>query len=91
MRHQCLVYFFCRASETFNIANIFFSVKISLTAPKIMYLDTYKIFFNALLCRHLVKYKNKDSERTGTILSTVIKLSLSYTDPYLLAEFIQIG
>ena len=74
MRHQCLISFFGGASKTFDIANIFSSVKIALAAPKNMNLDTYRIFFNALSYRHSVKSKNRDSERMGTIASKFIKL-----------------
>ena len=50
----------------FYIAN-FLSVKISLDAPKIMFLDTYEIFFNALLYGRSVKGNNQDPEITSTI------------------------
>ena len=71
----------------FDIANFFSSVKIALAAPKIMHLDTYRIFFNALSNGHSVKGNNQDSDRTDKTASSVLKLSSSYTDPYLLAEF----
>ena len=75
----------------FNIANFFSSLKIALAALKILYLDTYRIFFNALsFFLRSVKGKNKYSERTGIIASAVIKLYSSYTGPNLLAEFSQI-
>ena len=83
---------FCRgAFKTFNIAYFLFSVQITLGAPKIMYLGTYKIFSDALQYGRSIKSKNQDSERTGTIASSVLNLYSSYTDPYLLSEFIQIG
>ena len=75
----------------FDIANFFSSVKIALAALKLMYLDTYNIFFNALSYGRSVKGNNQDPERMGTIASSVLKLSSSYTDPYLLAEFSRIG
>ena len=75
----------------FDIANFFSSVKIALAALKLTYLDTYRIFFNALLYGRPVKGKNQDSEITGTIASSVTSLFLSYTEPYLLAEFNRIG
>ena len=56
-----------------------------------MYIDTYRIYSNKLSCDSSLKGKNKDTEITVTITSKVIKLSLSYTDPYLLTEFSQIG
>ena len=70
----------------FDIAN-FLSVKIALAALKLMYLDTYKIFSNALPYERSVKGNNQDSERRGTITLAVLKLSSSYTGPYLIAEF----
>ena len=51
--------FFCGSFQTFDIANFFSSVKISLAAPKIRYLDTYGIFLNTLSYRNSVKGKNK--------------------------------
>ena len=75
----------------FNIANFVLSVKIALSGLKIMYFDTYKIFLNTLSYERSVKGNNQDSERTGTISSSVLKLSSIYTGPYLLAEFSQIG
>ena len=83
--------FYRVASETFNIGNICFSIKIALAAPKIIYLDTYKIYFNALYYGHSIKGNNKYSERTGKIASSVLKLYSSYTGPWLLAEFSRIG
>ena len=44
MRHKLLVSFF-GTFETFDIAN-FFSVKIALAAPKIMYLCTFSEYFS---------------------------------------------
>ena len=71
----------------FDIANYFSSVKIALAALKIVYLDTYNIFFNAFPSRRSEKYNNKDDERTVTLSSLVHNLSLSYTDPSLISEF----
>ena len=56
-----------------------------------MYLDTYKIFFNPISYGHSVLGNNQDLEITSTITSSVLKLYSSYKDPYLLAEFSQIG
>ena len=83
--------FFLGVSETFNIVNYFPSIRTDLAAPKIMYIDTYRIFFIDLSYGYSVKGKNQDSEKMVTIASAVPKLSLGYTDPYLLAEFSQIG
>ena len=74
----------------FYIAN-FLSVKISLDAPKIMFLDTYQICFNALLYAHSVRGNKQDAEGTGTTTSAVLKLYSSYTDPFGIAEFNRIG
>ena len=71
----------------FDIANFFSSEKIALAAPKIMYLGTYRIFYNALSYARSVKGNDQDAEGTGTIASTVLKLSSSCTDPFGLAEF----
>ena len=76
--------------SAFDITNYSSSVKIALAAPKIMYIDTYRIFFNALSYASSVKGNNQDAEITSTIASKVIKLSSIYTEPFLLAEFIQI-
>ena len=48
-------------------------------------------FFNALSNGHSVKGENKYPEIMGKIASSVLKLSSSYTNPYLLAEFSRIG
>ena len=74
----------------FDITN-FFIIKIALAAHKLMYLDTYIIYFNALSYGHLVKGNSKYSERTSTITSSVLNFSPSYTGPSLLAEFSRIG
>ena len=79
--------FFCVAFKTFNIANFFSSIKSILAAPKIMFLDIFRISFNELMSTHLVRGNNQHAKGTGTIASAVLKLSLSYTDPFLLAEF----
>ena len=89
MRHQHLVNFFAERSKYSTLLTFF--CKISLTALKLMYLGTYGIFFNLLSYRHSVTGNNRYLERTGTISSLVITLYSSYTDPYLLAEFSQIG
>ena len=64
-------------------------MEIFLVSPEIMLLETYKIFFKELTFMHLVTANNKNLKIMGTILSAVIKLSSSYTDPFLQAEFIQ--
>ena len=51
----------------FDIANFIFSVKNPLAAPKIMYLDTYNIFFNELTYARSVNGNNKNEEGTVTI------------------------
>ena len=58
MRHPHL-FFFRGSFEIFDIANFFSSVKIALAALKLMYLDTYRIFFNALSYGHSVKDKTR--------------------------------
>ena len=55
--------FFCGTFKIFGIATFFSSVKIALTALKLMYVDTYKIYLNTLSCWRSVKYNNKDSEQ----------------------------
>ena len=82
MRHQYIVSFFAERSKC-STSLTFFSFKIALAALKLIYLDTYKIFFNTLTHGHSIKGDNQDSERTGTISS-------NYTDLYLLAEFSRI-
>ena len=66
--------FFCVASKTFDIANSFSSVKTSLPAPKIMYLDTYRTFINAILCERPVKVTIKMQK----VLSQPYRQFLSY-------------
>ena len=90
MRHQRLVSFFEDRSKGLTLLT-FFSIKIALAAPKMMCLDTYRIFIDALLYRHSVKGNNQDPEITGTIASSVLNLPSGYTDLYLLAEFSRIG
>ena len=90
MRYQHLIYFFEERLKR-STSLPFFSVKFALAAPKIMYLDTYIIFFNALSNGLSVKGNNQDSEITGTMESSVLNLSSSYTDPYLLSEFRRIS
>ena len=90
MRHPHLVSFFAERSKC-STSLTFFSVKIALATPKIMYLGAHGIFFNALSYGHSVVGNNQDSERTGTIASYVLKLSSSCTDPSLLAKFSRIG
>ena len=83
--------FFCKAFEIFDMANFFSSVKIALAVLQLMYLGTHRIFFNTLYYGRSVKGNHRDSERTGKIAPSVLKLSSSFTDPYLLAEFSLIG
>ena len=90
MRHEHLVSFFAEHSKCLTLPKCL-SVKISLAAPKILYLDTYRTFFNALSYTHSVKGVNQYSGRTGTISSAVLKLSSSYTDPFGLSEFSRLG
>ena len=66
MRHQHLVYFFAKCSKCLTSLT-FFSVKTALAPPKIMYLDTERIFSNALSFEHSVKGNNQDAEFTVTI------------------------
>ena len=87
MRHQHLASFFAEHSN-FLTSLTFFSIKIALAAPTIMYLVTYKTFFNALSYAHSVKGYKKDSEITDTIGSKFLKLSSSHTDHFRLAKFI---
>ena len=61
MRPQHLISIFCGVSETFNITNSFSSVKNALAAPKIMNLDTYAIFSNALSYARSVKGNYQDA------------------------------
>ena len=42
-----------------EIANFFSSVKIALAVLKLMYIETYQIYFNYLSHGHSVKYKKK--------------------------------
>ena len=79
--------FCCGEFKCFDIANFVSSVKIAFAAHKIVYLDTYNIFFHALSYVCSVNCYNQDSERTGKIASSVLKLYSSYTGPSLLAEF----
>ena len=78
------------ASETFDTADSFSSVKIALAAPKKLYPDTYEIFFNSLSYARSIKWNDQNSERTSAITSAVLKLSPSCTDSFLLAKFSQI-
>ena len=64
MRYQSLVSFFTERSKC--SISLTFSVKITLAAPKIMYLDTYTIFFNELVYGRTVKGDNQHAEVTGT-------------------------
>ena len=50
----------CLRSSTLNYLNIF-STKIALDSPKIMYLVTYKIFYNALMYARSVKVNNQNT------------------------------
>ena len=84
-----LVSFLAERSEC-STPIMFLGIKIALDSPKTMYLDTYIIFFNSLSYENSVKGKNQDSEITGIITSKVLKLSSSYTNQYLLAEFSRI-
>ena len=72
MIHQHLIYFFVQRLKRLA-SQIFFERKIVLAAAKIIYIDTYTIFFNALSYGHSVKGNNQDLERTGPIASSVIK------------------
>ena len=91
MEYQHLISFFTERPKHQTSLTFFRIVKIALAAPKVFYFDTYTIFFNALSYGRSVEGKNKDSEIMGTIALAVLELSLSYTDPYLLAEFRRIG
>ena len=73
MRHQQLVSFL-RSVRNVLTSLTFFSVKIALAAPKIIYLVTYEIFFNELAYANLVKGVDQHAERTDTIASTILKL-----------------
>ena len=83
--------FFRGVSKTFDINNSFFKCKNRRAAPKTMCFDTCQIFVHALSCAHSVEGNNQYEERTITIASTVLRLSSSYTDPFLIAVFSRIG
>ena len=82
--------YFAERSKRSTSLNVF-CVKITSFAPKILYLDTYRIYSSALPYKHSVKGDNHYLERTGKIASSVLNLSSSYVYPYLLSEFSRIG
>ena len=75
----------------FDIDSLFPSVKFALAAPKILYLGTHKNNFQCPFENAFNKKENQDLEIMGTITSSVLKLSLSYSEKYLLAESRRIG
>ena len=67
----------------FDTTSFFSGVKIALAALKLMYLDTYRIFFNALSYGHSVKDKTKiNKERVQSHHKFLSYLQVTQTHIY---------